>query len=397
MQKLIRLTLVLAAMAIALGIIIPADWLVWAKKGAASSSERVTEPIAQQSRFVGAKVCAACHTEIAEKHQRAVMTKAMEMADSCQILREFPDLKFKSGKFSFQIKRQADKSIYVIGDGKSELSLPILYCFGQGKAGQTYVFENNGAMYESRVSFYREINGLDITLGYAGESPQTLTEAAGRQMSLDETKRCFGCHTTGSTASISVGSQSSLAHLTPGVGCESCHGPGDNHVALMKTGDQAAAKTKIKKLSNLDGDDITQNMCGSCHRSVEDVMALPSRGGINNVRFQPYRMFNSRCYSADKRIGCTACHDPHDSLQQSASVYDSKCLACHQLKQEIKPEPKAAKPIVSGGDERNARACKVGKNDCTSCHMPKIDLPGSHFKFTDHRIRIVREGAPFPN
>ena len=261
-------------MALAFGISIPADWLVWAKTNPASalfpplSESPVSESIAQQSRFAGAKACAACHTEIAEKHQQAVMTKAMEKADSCQILREFPDLKFKSGKFSFQIARQGEKSLYIIGDGKSELSLPILYCFGQGKAGQTYVFENNGAMYESRVSFYREINGLDITLGYAGESPQTLTEAAGRQMSLDETKRCFGCHTTGSTASVSAGSPSSLTHLAPGVGCESCHGPGDNHIALMKAGDQAAAKTKIKKLGNLDGDDITQSMCGSCHRSV---------------------------------------------------------------------------------------------------------------------------------
>ncbi len=321
------------------------------------------------------------------------MTKAMEKADSCQILREFPDLKFQSGKFSFRIARQGEKSLYTIGDGKSEISLPILYCFGQGKAGQTYVFENNGAMYESRVSFYKEIRGLDITLGYAGDSPQSLTEAAGRRMSLDETKNCFGCHTTGSTASIAVGLPSSLAHLAPGIGCESCHGPGDQHIALMKAGDQAAAKAKIKKLSNLDGDDMTQNMCGSCHRSVEDVMALPNRGGISNIRFQPYRMFNSRCYSADKRIGCTACHDPHDSLQRSAAFYDSKCLACHQAPQGAKPET----AVKAGSDERSARGCKVGKNDCTSCHMPKIDLPGSHFKFTDHRIRIVREGAPFPN
>jgi hypothetical protein len=29
--------------------------------------------------------------------------------------------------------------------------------------------------------------------------------------------------------------------------------------------------------------------------------------------------------------------------------------------------------------------------------MPKIELPGAHFNFTDHRIRIVREGAPYPN
>jgi hypothetical protein len=29
--------------------------------------------------------------------------------------------------------------------------------------------------------------------------------------------------------------------------------------------------------------------------------------------------------------------------------------------------------------------------------MPKVDLPGAHFSFTDHRIRIVRPGDPYPN
>jgi hypothetical protein len=28
--------------------------------------------------------------------------------------------------------------------------------------------------------------------------------------------------------------------------------------------------------------------------------------------------------------------------------------------------------------------------------MPKVDLPGAHFKFTDHRIRIARDGEPYP-
>ncbi|HEX9005092.1 MAG TPA: multiheme c-type cytochrome [Blastocatellia bacterium] len=390
MQKLIRLTLVLAAFALALSGIVPEEWLAWAR----SEHPPAPQASAPHSRYVGAQTCAACHTEIAAKLPNAVMTKALEKADSCQILRDFPDLKFQLGKFNFRIERQGDKSIYTISDGKNEISAPLQYCFGQGKAGQTYVYEYNGMMFESRVSFYREIKGLDITLGYAHEVPQTLTEAAGRQMSVDETRRCFGCHTTGA----GEGSQFRIAHAVPGVNCESCHGPGDQHVAAMRAGDKTAGKAKIKKLTNLDGDDITQSMCGSCHRSVEDVMALPQRGGISNVRFQPYRIFNSRCYSADKRIGCTACHDPHDSLEQSAAFFDSKCLACHQSVPEAKTAAKPALAASNSGDNaRSARACTVGKKDCTVCHMPKIDLPGAHFKFTDHRIRIVREGAPFPN
>jgi hypothetical protein len=389
MQKLIRLTLVLATIVLALGVMIPADYLAWAK----SEQTGTTQTSAPHSRYVGAQACAACHTEIAEKLPNAVMTKALEKADSCQILREFPDLKFQLGKFNFRIERQGDKSIYTVGDGKNEISALIQYCFGQGKAGQTYVYEYNGAMFESRVSFYKEIKGLDITLGYAHEVPQTLTEAAGRQMSVDETRRCFGCHTTGA----GEGAQFRISHAVPGVNCEACHGPGDQHVAAMRAGDKILGKSKIKKLSNLDGDDVTQNMCGSCHRSVEDVMALPQRGGISNVRFQPYRIFNSRCYSADKRIGCTACHNPHDSLEQSAAFFDAKCLACHQSGSPGPAKSATKAASQSSDNDRNARACKVGKKDCTSCHMPKIDLPGAHFKFTDHRIRIVREGAPFPN
>jgi formate-dependent nitrite reductase cytochrome c552 subunit len=39
----------------------------------------------------------------------------------------------------------------------------------------------------------------------------------------------------------------------------------------------------------------------------------------------------------------------------------------------------------------------VAKTNCVGCHMPKIDLPGAHAKFTDHQIRIVRAGDPYPN
>jgi len=61
---------------------------------------------------------------------------------------------------------------------------------------------------------------------------------------------------------------------------------------------------------------------------------LPKQGGINNVRFQPYRIFNSKCYSDDRRISCISCHNPHEPLKQDAAFYDAKCLACHQSKQK---------------------------------------------------------------
>jgi formate-dependent nitrite reductase cytochrome c552 subunit len=39
----------------------------------------------------------------------------------------------------------------------------------------------------------------------------------------------------------------------------------------------------------------------------------------------------------------------------------------------------------------------VAKANCASCHMPKVNLPGGHMSFTDHEIRIVKPGEPYPN
>ena len=54
---------------------------------------------------------------------------------------------------------------------------------------------------------------------------------------------------------------------------------------------------------------------------------MPGQSGINNIRFQPYRMFNSRGHNTnDPRVSCLACHNPHEKLQKDAAYYDAKCL-----------------------------------------------------------------------
>jgi formate-dependent nitrite reductase cytochrome c552 subunit len=109
--------------------------------------------------------------------------------------------------------------------------------------------------------------------------------------------------------------------------------------------------------------------------------------GVGSVRMQPYRLQKSKCWgSGDARITCISCHDPHVQVVSDPAVYDSKCFACHLQKTNGK-----------AGAVHRAPACKVGKKDCVTCHMPKVEVPGTYTPFTDHWIRIAREGAPFPD
>lgn len=341
-------------------------------------------------KFVGAQACAECHAE-ESKHQHATaMGRALLRPAQNDVFKTRPLLTFKSDPYIFEIVTEAGRSTYTVSDGKRKLSVPVAYAFGQGKAGQTYVYEMNGKLHESRVSYYRDTNNLDWTIGYPPGAPPTLEEAMGRHISDNEAMNCFSCHTT---AAVS-GGRLKLDAMVPGVSCEACHGPGEKHISSMKA--ERFEEKNIFNPSNLSADELSQEYCGSCHRSVDDIIQMPNNGGINNVRFQPYRIFTSRGHNpADPRMSCTACHNTHQDLETTPAYYDAKCFACHlnkpdaKIKVAIKTQPASA--------DRTAKPCPVETKNCASCHMPQIELPGSHFKFTDHRIRIVRKGEPFPN
>jgi DnaJ-class molecular chaperone len=281
--------------------------------------------------------------------------------------------------------------MFTVTKGAESISEPILFCFGQGKAGQTYVFRHDGLFYQSRISFFNDISGLDYTIGSPREAPQTITEALGNEISADEAQNCFGCHSTGAVRDNRL----QLDQMTPGVGCEACHGPGEKHIAEMKS--QKQGETFILNPAKLDTDELAQEVCGACHRSVEEVSRLPQLGGgINNVRFQPYRLFNSPGHNpTDARLSCSTCHDVHTNQKHDVAFYDARCFACHQSGTSIDKSTFKSPPV----NEQPAKPCPVAKQNCVSCHMPQVEIPGSgsHFKFTDHRIRIVRPGDKYPN
>ena len=77
----------------------------------------------------------------------------------------------------------------------------------------------------------------------------------------------------------------------------------------------------------LGGHELSQSFCGTCHTSLSR-RCLPAQSGINNIRFQPYRIFNSRGHNTnDPRIGCLACHNPHEKLQTPRITTGSVCLS----------------------------------------------------------------------
>lgn len=329
------------------------------------------------AKYAGSGVCAGCHASEAKAYLSTPMAQAAARPADAEILRSHPRLTFREGRYRYAIVRQGARSLYSASDGKETITEPILWALGKGEAGQTYVFRHNGAYYQGRVSFFNDTQRLGVTLGDSAEAPATIEDALGDRQVENDARQCIACHTTGAV----VGGEFHPAGAAPGVGCEACHGPGAQHIAGIQSGrSDDGPMFNPGRLAPYDLD----NFCGSCHRTWTQVQLMHILD-VRNVRFQPYRLEKSGCWSAaDSRISCLACHDPHRSLVRSAPFYDAKCLACHQLKGQVR-------------DDRHPGApCPVSTRRCIACHMPKYELPGGHFKFTDHYIRVVRAKAPYP-
>jgi Cytochrome c554 and c-prime len=332
--------------------------------------------------------CAKCHVE-ALTQPSTYMAHALESIDKCTVLTEHPSLTATIGKYTYHIERKDGKTTYSVTDGTDTVTMNIAWAMGASSAlGQTYILEKDGQMFESRVSWFRELNGLALTMGYEGTTAANLTEAAGRQIHMDEKLRCFGCHSTHAVQ----GKQLTLDKLDPGVQCAHCHQGVDAHLAATLAGSHDLAPPPDLHQLIARSAEQTSNFCGQCHRTWAEIAMQPNPS-IANIRFQPYRLTGSKCFDPDDpRISCLACHNPHHDFDHNTgpkmASFDPKCLSCHAGAKSV-----ASKPITP---KAGAKACPVAKSDCVSCHMPRIELPGAHYKFTDHRIRIVKPGEPYP-
>lgn len=322
--------------------------------------------------------CASCHRERSQTQPFTPMGRATALAGSNPVLEQHPKLTVRKGPYTYTVETQGMKSTYSVTNGKDTINIPIQWNFGAG--AQTWMLEHNGKRYESAVSFYPSISGLDFTTGDEDLKPQNLEDAIGREIFLPETKVCFGCHATNAVTKGKL----TLDTFETGVRCEHCHAGSALHVSDSVNGDFETAPPDLRKLPS---EDIS-NFCGQCHRTWETVVRNHWRGQLT-VRFQPYRLANSKCFDgADPRISCIACHDPHVDVVRNDASYDGKCLACH-----------AEHPgnSASGLAGDHTKICPKAKSDCVSCHMPKVKLPNGLMTFTDHQIRIVKAGESFPN
>jgi hypothetical protein len=127
-------------------------------------SLRMALPMRAQVRGSSpASACANCHRVEPSAQPQTPMGKAVMLPRTNPTLKANPKLTVRKGDYSYTVETRGDSTTYSVTDGVRTLSFPALWTFGVG--GQTWILQCEGELYESLVSYYPDVGGLDTIIG----------------------------------------------------------------------------------------------------------------------------------------------------------------------------------------------------------------------------------------
>lgn len=214
---------------------------------------------------------------------------------------------------------------------------------------------------------------------------------------------CQSCHASQAVVALDTMVQGYVTRFTSlAINCESCHGPGERHVRLARSG-LLGAGTDIgfDALATLDTD-ASVGVCLQCH-AVKDRLRpgfvsgerlaryysvllpmlgdrpLHPDGRTRTFAYQEGHLY-SDCYVSGG-MTCTSCHDPHGQGYRSVTgaplrdrFDERQCTSCH-LSKQANPASHTKHP--------------EGTVTCVSCHMPARQQPETMPRAAGSAPRIV--------
>lgn len=336
-----------------------------------SSSEPITSsPIS--ATFVGDAGCAPCHRSESSSHRVSNHSLTMHRMDRISL-----------GKLSPPYGRVPDSDVIlmpfrsgyqIMAAGQEDERMPLELALGSGHTGMTFVgFMDSETMMEVRTSYFPPRKRWYITPGHETQPKENV----GLLYPSTAARKCMLCH----AVTLPTGSLHPEARMF-GVGCESCHGPGSEHVQAARTNN--VTDLKVEKLGKWSATRLNEDVCGKCHRTEQSV-AQQGRELDMTHRFQPYGLMKSRCFiESSRKLSCLTCHDPHTNTSRETPIYEAKCKSCH-----VPAAPNISPSARSAG---GPRPCPVNPNSgCIQCHMPKRAVfPATNLplRMADHFIRV---------
>ena len=284
---------------------------------------------------------------------------------------------------------------------------------------QTYLTrETDGVLRRLPVQWSVPRNEFFAYWNEQEQSPQTPDDLWAQMETLNSAWNlfCARCHTTNLDELFkdAAHTKASVEWTEPGVGCESCHGPGSAHVEYMEDkpinrlmslfrikafGDPAPYIINVENHSQ----GVALSVCARCHGAdifrkrmaeyrnyepgynsqgkLNDLSAYFSEAPTEPGRTFPtlqvwpdgrpkglgtlFRSFADSSHYQQTDMRCYTCHDPHNNKKAAepgilfaGETSNNFCLECHQ-------------PIADKLDQHTRHQAGTAGSNCYDCHLPQ--------------------------
>ncbi len=371
--------------------------------------------------FTGSITCASCHAKQYQNWKGSHHELAMQHASDKSVLGDFDNAQFTHNGVTSHFFRK-DGKFFVNTDGQdgSLQDFEIKYTIGVTPLQQYLVefpvgrVQTLSITWDSRPT---EDGGQRWYHIYPDETIDHEDELHWTGPQQNWNFMCADCHSTNLRKGYSAAKDSFKTTWSEiSVGCEACHGPGEQHVAWAgqpketRSGDtrkglalQLTERNGVQWVLNADSGTAQRSAPNETRREIEVCASCHSRRGIIREgaagagsfldHYLP-ALLTDPLYHADGQIRdevyvwgsfiqsnmhatgvtCSDCHDPHS--QQLRATGDAVCAQCHLPLKFAVAEHHHHEPGSTGAN-------------CLDCHMPETTYMVVDPR-RDHSMRIPR-------
>ena len=342
--------------------------------------------------------CVECHAPQATAWATSHHAHAMAPATAESVLGDFDGAELsKDGVASRFVRRDGAFVVHAEGRDGAARDFAVTHTFGVDPLQQYLVALDDGHVQAFTIAWDTvRKRWFDL---YPDEKtpPGDVLHWTGRYQSWNG--MCASCHSTNVRKGYDAQADRYATTWSEiNVSCQSCHGPGAEHVAAVE-------RHATGGLVALSGAEAEIETCAPCHARRSELVTAPAPGHALYDDFLPALLTPDLYYADGQQLGevyeygsfrqsrmyqagvrCTDCHDPHTSRLRADG--NALCVRCHRTSPDTARFPGLTGRAYDAPEHHHHAAGSPGAA-CVACHMPARSYMIVHAR-RDHAIRIPR-------
>ncbi len=366
---------------------------------AATQNQNQSTP--DPSGYLGSSECRPCHERFyqlwAPSHHGLAMQPYTAEFAAKNLISQKEDIKIGPARYHAVID---EKGGYVIEKtAKGEQKYPILHVLGGKNVYYFLTPMQRGVLQVLPLAYdVQRREWFDTAASAVRHFPDRTDEAIHwKDRPYAFNTSCYSCHVSQLVKNYDPKTDSyNTTWKEPGINCEACHGPAEEHVRVCLEAPEGTVPKDLKLDTITQSRGFTQHQtntaCSVCHAKMSaitnefipgedffqhyDLLTLENidfypdgRDLGENYTFTSWRM--SPCAKASK-LDCIYCHTSSGRYRFHGEKANEACMPCHQNK-------------VSNFAAHSRHEPKTGVKECIQCHMPKTEF-GRMIR-SDHSMR----------